>query len=117
MKIEISERKPLHDKVAPRFSPAAKGRTKLFRRIKEEVSRQRSQLVQALIKCLNPIIRGSVNYFRVGHSSDCFTFVKDWGERKVRRHLARARKRKGFGWQRWSKELLYEKLGLYADPN
>jgi hypothetical protein len=61
------------------------------------------------------IIRGWVNYFRIGHSSDCFTFVKDWIERKVRRRLMRTRKRKGFGWKRWSKEWLYAELGLYND--
>jgi RNA-directed DNA polymerase len=102
-------------KTAPRFSPAAKGRTKLFRRIKEEFDRRRSQPIREVIRSINPIIRGWVNYFRIGHSSDCFTFVKNWIERKVRRHLMRARKRKGFGWKRWSKEWLYAELGLYND--
>ena len=27
----------------------------------------------------------------------------------------RARKRKGFGWDRWSREFIYQKLGVYAD--
>jgi hypothetical protein len=31
----------------------------------------------------------------------------------VRRHLMRARNRQGFGWQRWSKRWLYDKLGLF----
>jgi RNA-directed DNA polymerase len=56
-----------------------------------------------------------VNYFAVGHSSRCFSFVKDWVEKKVRRHLMRARKRKGFGWQRWSRRWLYDELGLFKD--
>ncbi len=34
---------------------------------------------------------------------------------KIRRHLARARKRPGFGWKRWSKQWLYDGLGLYGD--
>ena len=29
------------------------------------------------------------------------------------RHLMRARKRKGFGWQRWSRQWLYVELGLF----
>jgi RNA-directed DNA polymerase len=33
---------------------------------------------------------------------------------KDRRHLMKARKRKGFGWDRWSRSKLYE-LGLYKD--
>ena len=34
-------------------------------------------------------------------------------EKKVRRHLMRARKRKGFGWKRWSRQWLYGELGLF----
>ena len=33
--------------------------------------------------------------------------------KKVRRHLAHARKRKGFGWERWSRPWLYDTLGLF----
>jgi RNA-directed DNA polymerase len=54
-----------------------------------------------------------VNYFAVGHSSECFSFIKDWVEKKVRRHMMRARKRKGFGWKRWSSQRLYETLKLF----
>jgi hypothetical protein len=34
---------------------------------------------------------------------------------KARRHLMRARAQAGFGWKRWSKKWLYEKLRLYHD--
>ena len=43
-------------------------------------------------------MRGWVNYFRVGNSSECFGYIKDWAEKKIRRHLMRARNRRGFGW-------------------
>jgi hypothetical protein len=36
-----------------------------------------------------------VNYFAVGHSSECFSFIKDWVEKKVRRHMGRAQKPQG----------------------
>ena len=29
--------------------------------------------------------------------------------------MMRAKKRKGFGWKRWSKEWLYQVLGLFKD--
>ena len=59
------------------------------------------------------MLRGWVNYFAVGNSSECFTYIRDWVEKKVRRHLAHARKRKGFGWKRWSKPWIYDTCGLF----
>jgi Group II intron, maturase-specific domain len=64
---------------------------------------------------INPILRGWVNYFAVGHSGRCFTSIKDWVEKTIRRHLMRARKRQGFGWKRWSREWIYNVLGLFND--
>ena len=64
-------------------------------------------------KLINPMLRGWVNYFAVGNSSECFSFIKDWVEKKVRRHMGRARNRKGFGWKRWSRQWLYESLRLF----
>ena len=54
-----------------------------------------------------------MNYFAIGDASRCFSFVKDWVEKKVRRHLMRARNRQGFGWKRWSRRWLYDELGLF----
>ena len=34
----------------------------------------------------------------------CFSYIRDWVEKKIRRHLARACQRRGFGWKRWSRE-------------
>src|SRR6266436_1273614 len=38
-----------------------------------------------MIELINPILRGWVNYFAVGHSGRCFSFIKDWVEKKIRR--------------------------------
>ena len=43
----------------------------------------------------------------------CFGYIKDWVAKKVRRHMMQARKRTGFGWGRWSKQRIYETLGLF----
>ena len=75
--------------------------------------RHQSQPVERVISLINPVLRGWVNYFAVGHSSECFSFIKDWAEKKVRRHLAHARKRQGFGWKRWNRRWLYDTLGLF----
>jgi len=94
---------------------AVKQRTALLRKLKAEFRRLDSRPMGQVIAVINPVLRGWVNYFRVGHSSRCFTFVKDWVEKKVRRHLMRARSRGGFGWKRWSRVWIYRTLGLFND--
>ena len=82
-----------------------------MRELKAVFRRYRSQPIERVMNLINPLLRGWVNYFAVGHSSECFSFIKDWVE--VRRHLAHAQKRKGFGWERWSRRWLYDTLGLF----
>ena len=84
-----------------------------MRELKAVFRRYRSQPIERVINLINPVLRGWVNYFAVGHSSECFSFIKDWVEKKVRRQLAHAQKRKGFGWERWSRQWLYDTLGLF----
>jgi RNA-directed DNA polymerase len=98
-----------------RFAPKMKARTTLLGKLKEIFRSFQSQPAQGVVELINPILRGWVNYFRIGHSGRCFGYVKGWVEKKVRRHLMRAKKRKGFGWDRWSREWLYKNLGLYGD--
>ena len=97
----------------PNYTPKLKKRTALLGKLRDVFRRYASQPVARVIERINPILRGWVNYFAVGHSSRCFSFVKDWVEKKIRRHLMRARKRKGFGWRRWSRHWIYSELGLF----
>ena len=98
-----------------RIVPKIKVRTALLRKLKDIFRRHKSQPISRVIYLINPILRGWANYFRIGNSSRCFGYIKDWVEKKIRRHLMRARKRHGFGWNRWSKVWLYNALGLYDD--
>src|SRR5262244_2798501 len=97
----------------PHYTPKLKKRTALVRELKQVFRRHRSQPIERVISLINPMLRGWVNYFAVGNSSECFTYIRDWVEKKVRRHLAHARKQKGFGWERWSRPWLYDTLGLF----
>jgi len=96
-------------------APKLKKRTALLDKLREVFRRHVSQPVGVVVEAINPILRGWVNYFRVGNSSACFAVIKAWVEKKVRRHMMRARDRRGYGWNRWSKEWLYDQLGLYND--
>jgi len=97
------------------FVPKLKKRTALLRKLKEIFRRYVSQPVGRVIELINPILRGWVHYFAVGHSSQCFSYIKLWVEMKVRRHLMHARQRRGIGWSRWSTRWLYDALGMFGD--
>ena len=98
-----------------RVTPRVKARTSLLQKLKDVFCRFQSQPVGRVVDLINPVLRGWANYFRVGNSGKCFGYVKDWVEKKIRRHLMYACKRRGFGWKRWSRAWLYETLGLYND--
>jgi RNA-directed DNA polymerase len=95
------------------YTPKLKKRTALLRKLKGVFRRYRSQPVDRVIYLINPVLRGWVNYFAVGNSGECFSFVQDWVEKKVRRHMMKARKQKGFGWTRWNRQWLYDTLKLF----
>jgi RNA-directed DNA polymerase len=97
----------------PLCRPQTKKRTALLRKLKVIFRRLRSQPVMWIIDAINPVLRGWVNYFGIGHASQCFSFIRNWVEQKIRRHLAKARQRQGFGWKRWSRRWLYDALGLF----
>jgi RNA-directed DNA polymerase len=99
----------------PLRTPRAKKRRALLQTLKQVFRSHRSRPIGEVIARINPILRGWVQYFAVGHSSRCFSYIRDWVEKKVRHHLARASQRRGFGWQRWSKAWLYADLGLFHD--
>jgi RNA-directed DNA polymerase len=99
----------------PQYVPRLKKRTALLAKLKIVFRRYLSQPVERVIEQINPILRGWVNYFAAGHSSQCFSFISQWVERKIRRPLMRAQGLQGFGWKQWSKDWLYNTLGLFHD--
>jgi RNA-directed DNA polymerase len=99
----------------PLLLPKGKKRTALLDKLGDIFRNSQSRPVSAVIAKINPILRGWVQYFAVGNSSVCFSFIRDWVEKKIRRHLARASQRRGLGWKRWSREWLYGTLGLFAE--
>ena len=102
-------------KILVRIHPKRKSLTNLQRSIKEIFRRKRGRTVQEVVVLINPKIRGWVNYFRHGNSSQHFKILRDWVEKKVRRHLLKQKQKSGFGWKRWSRKALYQRYGLYDD--
>ena len=86
----------------PRVKPQMRKRTELLRKLKRIFYRSRSQPLRSVLAEVNPILRGWVNYFAIGHAGQCFSYIRRWVEKKIRRLMTRARQRHGFGWKRWS---------------
>ena len=95
--------------------PKKKKVQNLIDEVREHLNSHHNQDVYQLVKGLNPILRGWVNYYRIGHSSRQFSFIKQWVERKVRRFVRKSQGRSGYGWKEWSSQVVYEDWGLYND--
>lgn len=97
------------------YHPKMQARKKLLEKLGAVFKGFASQPLTRVRDIINPILRGWVQYFKIGHSSRTFGYVKDWLTGKIRRHLMKARKEKGFGWKRWSTGGLYAMYNIYND--
>ena len=77
----------------PLCTPRGKKRAALLRTLKQIFRSHRSRPISEVIAQINPILRGWVQYFAVGHSSRCFSYIRDWVDKKIRHHLVRASQR------------------------
>jgi RNA-directed DNA polymerase len=97
------------------YKPKMQAKVKVMEKIRDVFKRYESQPLTRVRDIINPILRGWVNYFRIGHSSKAFGYVKDWLTKKIRRHLMRSKGKQGFGWKRWSTKGLYAIYNIYSD--
>lgn len=97
------------------LKPKKKKVAEIVGKVNAHLAENRDKTVTEMIKELNPILRGWVNYYRIGHCSRTLTYVKIWVEKKVRRFARKAQKKFGFGWKEWNSEMIYGKWGLYND--
>jgi RNA-directed DNA polymerase len=96
-------------------TPRMKKRKEIGRKVGAVLKFHHDKPLKEVIQAVNAVIRGWVNYFRIGNSNDAFGKVRHFIEKKVRRFVMRRKGLKGFGWKRWSREDIYEKWGLYND--
>ena len=102
-------------KTYPLVIPQSKKRIALLRRVTWLLRHHRDRTVHEVVGLLNPMLRGWVNYFRIGNSGRTFTLVKEEVEKRIRRFVMKNQHRRGFGWKRWSREVIYGRWGLYHD--
>jgi RNA-directed DNA polymerase len=111
-------RKAWNQQKTKRFAlvlPSQKAQQSIRDKIRVLTRRERAKKVEDVVQQINPVIRGWVNYFRIGNSSEAFRGIRDYIARKVRRYLRRKQQRNGFGWKRLPDDVLHGQWGLFHD--
>lgn len=96
-------------------TPRKKKVKEIGERVKAALKANWTKPFNEVINTVNAVIRGWVNYFRIGNSNRIFCKVRNDVEKKVRKFVMKRKKLKGFGWKRWSREDVYQKWGLFND--
>lgn len=96
-------------------SPRRKKVIEVLRKVRETLRRSGHLAVRDAVVRVNQIVRGWVNYFRVGNASREFDTVRNGVERKVRRFAVKKLRRRGLGWTRWSSAIVYGAWGRFDD--
>ncbi|WP_031435215.1 group II intron reverse transcriptase/maturase [Methylomarinum vadi] len=100
-------------------SPSPKSLAKIKDRITQLTARERTPIpLEHVIGSVNSVLRGWVNYFHYGNSSQALERVKWHTEERMRTHLMKRHKVKdrGAGLGRFPSQQLYTKYGLYKVP-
>lgn len=99
----------------PLILPSQKAQQSIRDKIRALTRRERTEKVEVVVRQINPVIRGWVNYFRVGNSSTAFGGIRQYTAKKVRRYLRRKQHRHGFGWKQLTDEVVYGHWKLFRD--
>jgi RNA-directed DNA polymerase len=96
--------------------PQKAKRTQFLRELSQLLRRHLHVPVEEVVQdVVNPRVRGWVNYFKWGHSSQDLKFVRWQVDTKVRRFASRQRpkRRGGRCWTAWSMHEIYEEWRLF----
>jgi group II intron reverse transcriptase/maturase len=98
------------------MQPSRKAQNNLRAKIRKATSpSEKANLGVVVREVVNPILRGWVNYFRIGNSSKVFNKIRHFAAARLRRCMRRRQGRHGYGWKTITSEFLYGKLGLFYD--
>jgi RNA-directed DNA polymerase len=109
-------RKTWNRQKTKRFSlvlPRQKAQASIRAKIRELTRYERTVPLEVVIQDINPVIRGWVNYFRIGHSNRAFREIRQYIVKKSMRYIRRKQLKQGFGWKTWTSEVLYGQYGLF----
>jgi RNA-directed DNA polymerase len=97
------------------FWPSKRAEKSIREKIRKITNPSRPIKVKQVIKELNPVIRGWVNYFRIGNSTKKFNKIRLYSANKVRKFIRRRRNKSGYGYIDYPDKYLYKTLGLYRN--
>lgn len=95
--------------------PSRKAEASIRAKVRELTRYWRTEKLETVIQEINPVVRGWVNYFRIGNSSRSFNETRHYIVTKAMRYLRRKQLKRGFGWKTLDSDLLYGRYGLFYD--
>lgn len=95
--------------------PSHRAQMALKKNVRELTSPQSQLKIGEIVRRVNPVVRGWVNYFRMGNSSEVFGEIRHFVQCRIRRYIRRGQKRHGYGWKTLKSDFLYGTLGLFYD--
>ena len=107
--------KPSKEKKVAYFWPSQKAEKKIKEKVRKITNPARPIKVTQVIEELNPVIRGWVNYFKIGNSTKKFGKIKLYVAKRVKKFMRRRRGKSGYGYKEYPDNYLYNELGLYRD--
>jgi RNA-directed DNA polymerase len=106
---------PKTGKRATVFYPSKKAQKRLRQKVKNILGPSYPITIDEYVRRTNEVVRGWVNYFRIGNANRVFHDIQQYVEVKLRRVLQRKAGRHGCGWKRYDYAFLHERVGLYSD--
>jgi group II intron reverse transcriptase/maturase len=98
------------------MQPSQKAQNNLREKIRKVTAPSGKEKTGVVVReRVNPILRGWINYFRIGNSGRVFNKIRHFAAARMRRFIRRRQGRHGYGWKTITSEILYGKLGLFCD--
>lgn len=108
-------RNPKTGKLFALMRPSRKAQAALRQKLRDATAPFVQKKVGDVVRQMNPVLRGWVNYFRIGNSAGVFAKVREYALCRLRRFMRRRQKRHGYGWKNVPNEFFYGPLGLFYD--
>lgn len=107
----VKRRNPTHGKSVIYIFPSRSSEKNIRRRIKGITQRRAPIKPDQFIRQMNAVVRGWSNYYRHTNAAQTLRRLQRFINNRTRRHLQYRRKGRGFGFNRYPEDKLYE-MGL-----